>query len=956
MKIVLRALATALGATALLMVLALAPMLEPSVYAEESSPYLVPATIADDCSADVTMELLDWINAVPDGSTLQFGPDACYQVEGSLYIRNRHNLVFDGNGATFQALTDGSGVAAPAPAYAHLWPRNRAHWLVDGGSSLTFRNMTVIGANPNAGAHIGYVAALEQQPGFELDGVNGATVENTTVSDVYGDFVYVGGNAKNVVVQGNHFDRSGRMGIAITYGQYVTVSGNYIYNAGRSMIDLEPALAYQEIHHIKVTHNDIGPHRLTFFANKGAGGNISDVEISYNEVTGTDINALVGIAEARRSNFKFNYNTGTGGFGSPHGALVFHNIDGIEVIGNSQRVGGSLPGVHSGVAVQLIGSTDVEVRDNVFARLESPSLTQYGPVTVISADGASSNYVHCNNITNYGGVPPASDGSGPCSPTPDTVNPTVPGNVKATAVSASQIHLVWTAATDDNRVASYRIYRDGAEVGATSGTTYSDAQLTPLTAYAYTIKARDPAGNMSAASAIVEVTTLASGVLFHDDFEDGSADGWTETRGAWTVTAAGAGNVYESVEDPLAGIPFAETLVGDSDWTDYAVEAEIRPLAFRGDGAIRLYADYQNSNNHYLFQYNNKLHQLSIVRRVGGTATALAQKSFALSAGTPYTVKAVTYGGGLSFYVNGTLELTASDSSLAAGRTGLYVKGVDVQIDNVFVTQFDLEAPSAPTALTAVAVSDSEAELSWTASTDNIGVAGYKLYRDGMEVATVTAASYHDRGLAAATAYSYTVKAFDAAGNMSAASNAALVTTLAFVLFADDFEDGSADGWSAPHGTWSVVTVNGNRVYEALDDAGVVGSYAETYAGNGAWTDYTMEVRIQPLSFAGDGSLRLLARYQNNNNYYLFQYNNKLGNLYIQKRIGAATTVLAQKSFTLATGNWYTFRVALNGSELSFSIDGIEQLTATDTGLEAGKFGFYLKDTGAYLDDVQVRH
>ncbi len=79
----------------------------------------------------------------------------------------------------------------------------------------------------------------------------------------------------------------------------------------------------------------------------------------------------------------------------------------------------------------------------------------------------------------------------------------------------------------------------------------------------------------------------------------------------------------------------------------------------------------------------------------------------------------------------------------------------------------------------ASALNETEVDLSWTASTDNTGVTGYTIYRDGAQLATVdgSTTSYHDATVAASTGYSYTVDAYDGAGNHSAQSTAADVTT-----------------------------------------------------------------------------------------------------------------------------------------------------------------------------------
>jgi fibronectin type 3 domain-containing protein len=91
----------------------------------------------------------------------------------------------------------------------------------------------------------------------------------------------------------------------------------------------------------------------------------------------------------------------------------------------------------------------------------------------------------------------------------------------------------------------------------------------------------------------------------------------------------------------------------------------------------------------------------------------------------------------------------------------------------------DTTAASVPTGLTATAVSGSQINLSWNASTDNVGVSGYRIHRNGVQIATSDATTYSDTGLAANTRYNYTVSAYDAAGNDSAQSNSVSATAQA---------------------------------------------------------------------------------------------------------------------------------------------------------------------------------
>ena len=89
----------------------------------------------------------------------------------------------------------------------------------------------------------------------------------------------------------------------------------------------------------------------------------------------------------------------------------------------------------------------------------------------------------------------------------------------------------------------------------------------------------------------------------------------------------------------------------------------------------------------------------------------------------------------------------------------------------------DTVAPSVPTGLQAGAITNTSVALTWTPSTDNVGVTGYDIYRGTTLAGTSTTASFTATGLTASTAYSFTVRAKDAAGNVSASSAAVAATT-----------------------------------------------------------------------------------------------------------------------------------------------------------------------------------
>lgn len=93
--------------------------------------------------------------------------------------------------------------------------------------------------------------------------------------------------------------------------------------------------------------------------------------------------------------------------------------------------------------------------------------------------------------------------------------------------------------------------------------------------------------------------------------------------------------------------------------------------------------------------------------------------------------------------------------------------------------KIDVTLPSVPTGLTVGSPTATTLDISWSAATDNIAVAGYKLFRDASEILDTTLLSYTDTGLIASTSYTYTVLAYDAKGNESAQSAGVGGTTTA---------------------------------------------------------------------------------------------------------------------------------------------------------------------------------
>jgi len=151
-----------------------------------------------------------------------------------------------------------------------------------------------------------------------------------------------------------------------------------------------------------------------------------------------------------------------------------------------------------------------------------------------------------------------------------------------------------------------------------------------------------------------------------------------------------------------------------------------------------------------------------------------------------------------AFNVTGLTQNTTYNFTVFAkdafGNTSTVSNTANVTTTNIIDTQ----APSAIIDLLASGTTDTSTNLTWTASTDNIGVTGYDVYKNAVFLASSATNSYNVTGLTASTAYNFTVYAKDAAGNVSTVSNTAAVTTLAATtgaseLFISEYIEGSSN-------------------------------------------------------------------------------------------------------------------------------------------------------------------
>jgi len=300
----------------------------------------------------------------------------------------------------------------------------------------------------------------------------------------------------------------------------------------------------------------------------------------------------------------------------------------------------------------------------------------------------------------------------PPGPDPDTTPPTVPTLLTATPVSQSQINLSWTGSFDNVGVAGYRVERCTGPTCTTGFTLVGS-----------------PTTNSFANTGLATDTTYRYRVRAIDGA--GNYSGYSSIATATTLDAPGPD---PDIIPPTAPATLVATTISQSQinlsWsassdniavTGYQVERAIGPG----------FSTY--------------------ITAAAPTGTTYANTGLLANTSYRYRVRARDAAGNWSAYS------PTDDATTLAAPPG------------------DTTPPTMPTGLTVNAVSATQINLSWTASTDAVGVAGYRIERctgtsctpSTSPIATVSGTSYNNTGLAPNTHYRYRVRAFDAVGNNS---------------------------------------------------------------------------------------------------------------------------------------------------------------------------------------------
>ena len=335
----------------------------------------------------------------------------------------------------------------------------------------------------------------------------------------------------------------------------------------------------------------------------------------------------------------------------------------------------------------------------------------------------------------------------------DSIAPTVPTNVSAAFIGSTSVDLKWTASTDNIGVLAYDVYVGGIKKYTSATTSVTADSLVTNTTYSFTVKARDLAGNTSAASTAFSAKTTSVAAGLNYKFYQGA---WSMLPDFSTLTPAKSGtsaNVDISVRTPGIDDNFGFV------WQGYINIPAPGAYTFEtvSDDGSKLYFNSSYIPTANATVNNDGLHGATTVTGTVNVATA------------GYYPIAITY-----FEFNGGQSMQVYWSG----------PGITRQLisDSAFFTALpqiiDTLPPSVPANMKIISVSQNLVSLHWNIATDNIGVVAYDIYRDGVKKYTTNATDLIADSLAPTTSYSFSVKARDLAGNISAASASVPATTI----------------------------------------------------------------------------------------------------------------------------------------------------------------------------------
>jgi len=349
-------------------------------------------------------------------------------------------------------------------------------------------------------------------------------------------------------------------------------------------------------------------------------------------------------------------------------------------------------------------------------------------------------------------------------------DPTVP-DVPTLALSAgvSSIGLTWNDVSTETGYKIYRSLNSGSYTLLTSpvanATSYTDNAVSTGNSYSYYIVAYNDLGNSSTSNVVTGQlnsggSSSYASELILSEYVEGSSNNKAIEIANFTGSAVNLGNYSIKKQTNGAGDWASELLLSGT-----LNHGDVYVIVYGSAGTTLLaLADLTTTSQAMTFNGNDPvgLFKSGTLIDVIGTfnSTAIFATDKTLVRNASVTSPNTTY--------------VTSEWTEYPIDTYSYLGSHTMDLG----TTADTEAPTTPTNLAASNITTSSLSLSWTVATDNVGVTDYLVYQNGSQVQTVTAPSASISGLTASTAYSFYVKAKDAAGNTSSASSTINATTL----------------------------------------------------------------------------------------------------------------------------------------------------------------------------------
>jgi chitodextrinase len=412
--------------------------------------------------------------------------------------------------------------------------------------------------------------------------------------------------------------------------------------------------------------------------------------------------------------------------------------------GTSVTVDGIITGSFNGV--YALSMKDISGSETIVVKLGTSLRDEWSPDNNPDAVGKTIEVVgkrdtyssqpsieYVTSITEIGGT------------TEDTEAPTAPNSLGSSSITETSVNLSWTASTDNVGVSEYDIYRNGSYLASSSNTTYNVTGLTASTSYTFYVKAKDEAGNISAASNTINVTTSSNVVTYCSTQGNNSSYEWIANVEIGSYTnSSGAANYTDFTSENIsleAGSSVSVSLTPGFSGSTYNEYWKIW-IDYNADG------DFDDSGE--------------LVFDAGSMSKTTVSGNMSVSSTASGTTRMR-----VSMKYNGAQ--TACES-FSYGEVEDYTVTFGAAVA-------DTQAPTVPSSLSSSNITSSSAIISWNASSDNVAVTEYEVYRNGSQIGTSTNTSYSVSGLSSSTQYTFVVKAKDAAGNVSNASSNLYVTT-----------------------------------------------------------------------------------------------------------------------------------------------------------------------------------